>query len=79
MKTNLLLAGIHEPDNCIVSDFIEWALPSNGGFFITSDGNILNKKERIFQYIEDALIQDRSHVLFSHVTEIANDFHRNGS
>lgn len=69
-KSFFIGEGFHEPDNCIISDFIEWALPGDGCVFLTNDGGILSRKETIFRFIREYLYQDDNHIKVDHISSV---------
>jgi len=56
MKDDLrFIAGVHVPDNIILTDFFAWALTqSQGACFVTGDGGISDNKAAIFNCISYA-------------------------
>lgn len=69
-KSYFSLEGFHEPDNCIISDFIGWAIKGNGCIFFTTDGGIISRRESIFSYIRDYLYRDCDHIRVDHISKV---------
>jgi hypothetical protein len=47
------IMDIHPPDNEVLADFVDWSMPTQGACFITCDGGIDKKKDKIKEYIRD--------------------------
>lgn len=71
MKDDLrFIMDIHPPDNEVLADFIDWGMPSSGACFITCDGGIDKKKDKIRSYIQDCR-GDCDHLSLWYVTSAA--------
>ena len=47
------ILGIHPPDNQVLADFTDWGMLTGGACFVTCDGGIDKKKDKIKRYIRD--------------------------
>lgn len=65
------VVGIHHPDDSILADFFDWALPkSDVCSFVTCDGTVDQKKVDILDYVKDYK-QDCNHLSIWFVTSAA--------
>lgn len=72
MKKHLeTVIDIHYPDSLILTDFFEWAVPRDGSIFVTSDGEIHQKRGAILQYVGSCK-GNCSHLSVQFIREIAS-------
>jgi len=69
MKAHFEMIDIHRPDNSILADFFDWAIPGTGSCFITGDGNIHKKREEIFDYVRNWKNADCNHLSLYFIKE----------